>query len=131
MDYAYTIKRFAEAIKPEILSQVIPKNNGKHTLIITAKGKKYYLLHKRAPFIFFDDVFQNEQSRGMADSINKEWLNYCLNKKINIDKICFIYDDKSVYVIDPKELEKDGKVRETKWGEITVSIPISSMRRIQ
>lgn len=127
MDYTYAIKHFAEAIRPETIDMVVKPSNIHHRLVKTRNKKKYYLLKKNLPFLKAGEVF--EDSSGMRETINLSDLQYCI--KIGVDRICFIYPDRKIYWINPLYFEDWGDVRETESNEITCSVPLKYLRRLE
>ena len=106
-------------------------NNGKHYLLITQKGLKYYVLYKRAFYMTFGREFEKEGQTGIGESINFEYLNYCL--KQSVGNILLIYPDGKVYAVSPIEWVNfsvgSNTIRTQKGGEKTYSIPISLLKR--
>ena|SRR3990167_750709 len=116
-------------------------NKGRHKEITTDKGR-YYLLFKTEYFQSADRQFNT--SKGYFESINKEFLAYCLNNKI--DKILVAHPDSKIYYLEPLswwKIAKEGNyIRTSEMGdkriidnevkvihEVIYSVPLSSMKR--
>jgi hypothetical protein len=127
MDYNHAVKHLAKAIYPEQIDMVIKPNNPHHILIKTINKKKYYLLKKELPFQSAGEIFKD--NKGYRESINSIDLIYCINT--NVDKICFIYPNRIIYWIEPLDFQRWGKARETDGGEVTCSVPLNYLRRLE
>lgn len=88
-------------------------NKGRHMLLETLMGNKYYCLFKREYFQTFNNyypefVIHHPNLRGVAESINEEWLDLA----IKFDAVLlFIHPDGRVYQIYPMTIKKLGLVR--------------------
>ena len=115
--------------------------NHTHLWIATMKGN-YYLVYKKEYFYKFGDIFNN--NHGWGDSLNIEFINFCIKK--DIDKIIFCHLDGRLYSITPMQFKK--LAEQNKWvredemedlryvngesqiiKEITYSCPIKWMER--
>jgi len=85
------------------LDQIVDKQYGKHKLIMTQEGNKFYLLYKREPFNTWYKQFPQLNKVGFpifcVDSVNREILNKILQSRI--DFIFIVYQDGLVLKIDP------------------------------
>lgn len=79
----------------------------------------------------FGREFEKEGQTGIGESINFEYLNYCL--KQSVGNILLIYPDGKVYAVSPIEWVNfsvgSNTIRTQKGGEKTYSIPISLLKR--
>jgi hypothetical protein len=107
---------------------ILPLNLGRHYLITTESGMRYYLLYKRNFFMSFGLIFGKS---GMGESINKDFLELAL--KHEADNIAVVYEMGYIYTCPPKEwlhyAEQNHTIREQYKGEVTYSIPINLLRR--
>jgi len=115
--------------------------NHTHLWIATMKNN-YYLIYKEHYFYKFGEIFNN--NKGWGDSINLEFLDFCISK--NIDKIIFCHLDGKLYSITPMQFKKLAEqhkwIRDVEMGDIryidgeaviirekTYSLPLAWMER--
>jgi hypothetical protein len=108
---------------------VLSLNLGRHYLVTTESGMRYYLMFKRDFFHSFGVIFNKA---GIGESINKEYLEMALQH--DADNIAVVYLKGYIYVCPPKEWlhysKTQNTIRQQKvGGETTYSIPITLLRR--
>ena len=139
-DSDYAVRIFAKIVP---IQQVLEINKFGHRLLKGKDNLLYYIIYKREPFHSFGDIFGNNE--GYGESINVEFLDYCIDRKVHY--ICFIYQfykDGQVYIIEPQKFKELGKIRTTKqfvseivYGqerrkqEVTYSISMKELERIE
>ena len=133
--------------KEGLVGNPLSFNRGRHMVLQTLQGNNYYCLFKREFFMTFGDhfptfIFHNPNLRGVAESINDEWL----EKAIKLDAILlFIHPDAKVYWAYPMMVKKLGLVRkqesanvynsadysgqETVINEVTYHVPVKLLKR--
>jgi hypothetical protein len=99
---------------------VLPVNCGRHLLLRPQSNDApvFYCLFKREWMYEFNKVFpkfvrENPEYKGMAESINKEWLDYSI--RAGATYLLYIYPDRGIYVVPPllvkKFVEKNNLIR--------------------
>jgi hypothetical protein len=115
-------------VQNDSVAESMPYNQGRHYLLRTKNGLKYWLLYKRDFFKSFGTIFG---FKGVGESINREWVEYALAE--GTDAFLFIYSSGYCYIVPPKEFkdfaEKNNTVRTLASGEVTYSIPVKLLRR--
>ena len=91
--------------------------NHTHLWIATMKGN-YYLVYKKEYFYKFGDIFNN--NLGYGDSLDKEFIDFCIAK--NIDEIVICHEDGKLYSITPMQFKnlavKNNWVREVNMDDV-------------
>jgi len=91
---------------------------------------RFYMIFQRKPFMKFAEYFG---AKGGAVTINKNILNYLVEKKI--DRLIYVLGDGKIYMISPKffayKAEKEGWVRRTeKTGEEVCHLPLDLLTKV-
>lgn len=120
-----TAKQLVEKAVKDRIIKTIELNKHRHIHITTLKGKNYYILRK-------DKVLfkPKEGMKTPGDSINVEWLAYCLDWKNKIDLICFVYPSRKIYTITPIEMVEKGVKSTTNSKETTISVELKHLKRL-
>jgi len=110
---------------------LVDANFERHFLLKSTKAScpKWYGMFKRGYFMSFNEFFPEfvrKHGGGVAESINKECLQYALSR--GVDWLVWIHDDEKVYVSQVKMVAKycmkHGLVRTQKGGEETFCVPV-------
>lgn len=110
-----------------------PLNLERHYLLKfkkrTGETELVYLLFKRDVFKSFGAIFNTD---GVGESINLGILNQIIEN--GIPRLCFAYPSGAIYEITPQafleQAYRNGYFRRTSTGEMTASIPIKELKRI-
>lgn len=115
-------------ISPNEILHTYEAQNKRHHIIKFTNGLKIVLLTKKEPFYNFGRIFENEE--GWGESINKEALERYI--KLGIKYILIRYlENKYTYFIKPIEWLGKAYIRETNGSEITLSIGMKNLKRLE
>ena len=115
------LKRFFRSKYGGVWFTPIPKNKGRHILLVSQESspKMLYCLFKKEWLRCFNNLFPSFIRAykgfysGLGESINVEWLNYAIS--VGVNYLCYVYPDRKVYVVSPlavkKFCEKNGLIR--------------------
>jgi hypothetical protein len=121
------VKEIIELKTQSKIVKIYPINSERHFVFVTETGLQYQMLFKREFFNSFGKIFNK---KGIGESINKEYVEYALNKGIH--NFLFIHDNK-IYVCPVKEFHdyaiSNKTIRETASGETTFSVPVLLLSR--
>ena len=121
------VKEMIEIKTQDKVIDIYPINNERHFVFKTESGLKYQMIFKREFFNSFGKIFNK---KGVGESVNKEYVDYALNKGIH--NFIFIHE-KHMYLCNVREFHdwaiSNKTIRETASGEVTMSIPVTLLRR--
>ena len=121
------VKDMIELKTQDTVVDIYAINNERHFVFVTEKGMKYQMIFKRGFFNSFGKIFNK---KGVGESVNKEYVDYAMNKGIH--NFIFIHDS-HMYLSNVKEFHdwaiSNKTIRETASGETTLSVPVTLLRR--
>ena len=122
------VQEAIERATKDKITSITSCNSKRHYIFVTEKGTSYQMMFKSEFFNSFGKIFHKV---GIGESVNKDWVEFALRGKV--DYFLFVHSH-TIYicpVFDFYDYATTNKtIRTTSDGEITMSVPITMLKRL-